>query len=149
MAAATRQRGHETVEHTADMGLRGWGTTPAEAFEETAGAMLDLMADRDGLEGGMRFEFDVTGDGPEELLVEFLNELLSLADVEEAVLTGVRVEWCVDEGDGWALKAVVQGAPRADAGERMLREVKAAASYGTSVERGSGGQWMALCLVDL
>lgn len=149
MAAMARNRGHETVEHTADMGLRGWGATPAEALEETAGALLDLMADRSGVEGDMRFEFDVTGDDPEELLVEFLNELLSLSDVEEAVLTGVTVAWCVDEGDGWALRAVVAGAPRAEYGDRMLREVKAAASYGTSVTRMSGGQWTALCVVDL
>jgi SHS2 domain-containing protein len=130
------------------MGLRGWGASPAEALEETACALLDLMADRRGLRGDMRFEFDVTGEGPDELLVEFLNELLSLSDVEEAVLTGVAVAWCLDEGDGWALKAVVEGLPRATHGDRLLREVKAATSYGTSVTH-TGGQWTALCVVDL
>ncbi|MDD3643736.1 MAG: archease [Candidatus Krumholzibacteria bacterium] len=149
MATTARNKGHETVEHTADMGLRGWGATPAEALEETACALLDLMADRGGLEGELRFEFDVTGDGPEELLVEFLNELLSLSDVEEAVLTGVTVKWCVDEGDGWALRAVVNGVPRTEFRDRMLREVKAAASYGASITRVGGGQWTALCVVDL
>jgi len=144
-----KNRGHETIDHTADMGLRAWGRSREEAFEEAAGALFELLADCRGLKGGMRFDLAVTGSDPAELLVEFLNELLSLADIEEAVLTGVAVERCLDEGDCWSLRAVVNAIPRDECRARMLREVKAVTWYGTSFTREEGGQWVAQCVVDL
>lgn len=144
-----KARGHETVEHTADMGLHAWGRSCEEAFEEAAGALMDLMTDRRGLEGRLRFDLAVTGEDQAELLVEFLNEMLSLADIEEAVLTGVSVERCLDEGDCWSLRAVVSGVPRDACRGRMLREVKAVTWYGTSVAREENGPWVARCVVDL
>ena len=75
-------RGHETLDHTADMGLRGWRTSPAQAFEETALAMFDLMVDRSGVVAQKEFRLSIGGMDLTELLVEFLNELLSLADIE-------------------------------------------------------------------
>ena len=69
-------RGHETIDHTADMGLRGWGGSPAEAFEETAMAMFDLMIDRKGAAAENEYSISIGGRDLAELLIEFLNELL-------------------------------------------------------------------------
>ena len=142
-------RGHETVEHTADMGLRGWGGTQLEAFEETALAMFELMVDRRGVVAQKEFRLSIGGMDLTGLLVEFLNELLSLADIEDMVFVSVMIERFGGEGEDWELDAVVGGLPRGKCRKRLLSEVKAATWYGASVERESDGRWTAGCIVDM
>lgn len=142
-------RGHETLEHTADMGLRGWGSSPAEAFEETALAMFDLILDRKGTAARTDHFLSIGGRDLTGLLIEFLNELLSLADVEDTAFVSVRIERLEGEGDEWDLDAVIGGIPRQRCGKRLLSEVKAATWYGASVSREGSGRWVAGCVVDL
>jgi SHS2 domain-containing protein len=142
-------RGHETLEHTADMGLRGWGSTPAEAFEETALALFGLMLDWKGARAEAEYPLTLGGRDLTGLLVEFLNELLSLGDVEDVAFVSIAVKGLRGSGDDWELEAVAGGVPRSMCGERLMTEVKAATWYGASVERDSGGRWTAGCVVDL
>ena len=142
-------RGHETLEHTADMGLRGWGVTPAEAFEETALAMFDLMIDRRGAGAEIDFTLSIGGRDLTGLLIEFLNELLSLADVEETAFVSVRIKKLQGGGEDWELDAVIGGIPRGKCRKRLLSEVKAATWYGASVSHENDGRWVAGCVVDL
>ena len=142
-------RGHETLEHTADMGLRGWGTSPAQAFEETALAMFDLMFDRRGASAEDEHKFSIAGMDLTELLIEFLNELLSLADIEELALVSVWIERFEGDGEEWELDVVTVGIPREKCRKRLLSEVKAATWYGASVGRDNGGCWVAGCVVDM
>ena len=144
-----KARGHETLEHTADMGLRGWGRTPAEAFEETALAMFGLMVDGRSLRRETEHRLSIGGRDLTDLLVEFLNELLSLGDIEDTAFLSVKIEKLEGNGDEWDLEAVVGGVPRRSCGDNLLSEVKAATWYGASVERDSGGRWTAGCVVDL
>lgn len=142
-------RGHETLDHTADMGLRGWGDTPAEAFEETALAMFDLMIDRKGTAAENEYSISIGGRGLTDLLIEFLNELLSLADVEDAAFVSVSINRLIGEGEEWDLDAVIGGIPRGRCMKRLISEVKAATWYGASVDRATDGRWIAGCVVDL
>jgi SHS2 domain-containing protein len=142
-------RGHETLEHTADMGLRGWGGTPAEAFEETALAMFDLMIDRRVAGAEKGYTLSIGGRDLTGLLIEFLNELLSLADVEETAFVTVSIERLEGCGEDWELEAVIGGIPREKCGKRLLSEVKAATWYGASVDCEKDGLWVAGCVVDL
>ena len=144
-----RSRGHETLEHTADMGLRGWGGTPAEAFEETALAMLELIMDRKGVRARDEFTLSIGGTDLTGLLVEFLNELLSLSDIEDSAFVSVRIERLEGEGGEWDLDAVIGGVPRERFAGQLQAEVKAATWYGASVERDDEGRWVAGCVVDL
>lgn len=142
-------RGHETLEHTADMGLRGWGGTPAVAFEETALAMFELIIDRKGAAVETDYFLSLGGRDLTGLLIEFLNELLSLGDVEDTAFVSVRIERLDGEGDEWDLDAVIGGIPRGRCRKRLLTEVKAATWYGASVSREGNGRWVAGCVVDL
>jgi len=142
-------RGHETLEHTADMGLRGWGGSPAEAFEETALAMFGLMIDRKGAPSEIQYSLSIGGRDLTDLLIEFLNELLSLADIEDTAFVTVNIERLQGERDEWDLDAVIGGIPRARCRKRLLTEVKAATWYGASVNHETDGRWVAGCVVDL
>lgn len=142
-------RGHETIDHTADMGIRGWGATPAEAFEETARAMFGLAADIDGIEPSVAVPLRRRGRDLTELLLEFLNALIADADVREVAFCGVFVERLAERRGGWIVEATARGAPLAAVRERLLVEVKAATFYGASVRRGEDGRWIAQCVVDM
>jgi SHS2 domain-containing protein len=144
-----RTRGHGTIDHTADMGIHGWGDSIAVAFEETATAMFELMADLEGLEADRDTAVSCEGNAPEELLVEFLNNLLSLADIEDMVFTEVAVDRLERTGECWMLTARARGATRERAAGRFLTEVKAATYYGASVIESGEGRWEARCVVDL
>ncbi|MCX5752045.1 MAG: archease [Candidatus Krumholzibacteria bacterium] len=143
-------RGHETIDHTADMGIRGWGSTPAEALEEAAAAMLELMADVRGLVPSRRSTISRAGSDLTELLIEFLNGLLSDADLSGTVYLRAAVTRLEKTSDGtWALDAAIEGVPLDEVRERLRIEVKAATYCGASVREQDPGVWVARCVVDL
>jgi SHS2 domain-containing protein len=142
-------RGHETVDHAADMGIRGWGGTMSEAFEEIASAMLGLMVDGTGAVPTRRLEVSREGADPVELLLEFLNGLLAEGDLAGLALLDVDVKKLSREEGTWKVEAVAAGVPLADARDRLLVEVKAATFYGASVKEDKPGMWIATCVVDL
>jgi SHS2 domain-containing protein len=144
-----KERGHETLEHTADMGIRGWGASLEEALEETAASMFELMADIHGLEPGVEVTVTCSGKDEGELLVEFLNALICAADVKELILCSAVIDSLKKNRDGWSLEAIGRGVPRDEMTGRLLVEVKAATYCGISVTEDGEGSWVAQCVVDL
>jgi len=125
-----------------------------EAFEETASAMFEVMVSDDAgsLDGDRRsIEVDVTCKECNEvdLLIEFLNELITRSDIEGLVLTEIKVESICSNDEGMELKAVAYGIPVESAVSYLLTEVKAATYYGSRVEKRDDGLWYARCVVDL
>lgn len=145
-----RRRGHDTLDHTADMGIVGWGAGQGEAFEEIAAAMFELIAGKAWGET-ITSEVPIRCEGRRrvDLLVEFLNELLTMADIEDVVFTSVSVVRLEHENDLWKLEALAAGVRREAAGWRLQREVKAATYCGARVGEAGAGIWEARCVVDL
>jgi SHS2 domain-containing protein len=131
------------------MGIRGWGGTPAEAFEEIASAMLELMVDGRGLAATSRIGISRGGGDLTELLIEFLNALIAEADVAGIILLRAGVGALERRRGKWIVEAVGEGVPLSEAGGRLLVEVKAATYYGASVREEKQGLWSARCVVDL
>lgn len=142
-------RGHKTIEHTADMGICGWGKSPVEAFEETASAMFGLMVERKGVDPSKEMDIRCEGGDQMELLIEFLNVLLSKADIEEVVFLAVSIDVFEKKEKSWMLEARARGIERRNVMDRLLTEVKAATYYGASVMENEKGTWEARCVVDL
>ena len=142
-------RGHETLDHTADMGIQGWGRTRAEAFEEIAAAMFELMVDAHGLTASRRVSIAVEGIDLTELLLVFLNTLLSRADVAGMVFLKASVSALEKREGTWIVETVAEGVSLEEARERLLVEVKAATYCGASVAENKTGAWVARCVVDL
>lgn len=142
-------RGHETLDHTADMGIQGWGRTPVEAFEEIAAAMFELMVDAHGITASRRVSVAVEGIDLTELLLEFLNALLSKADVSGTVFLKAIVSTLEKREGAWIVEAVAEGVSLEEAQDRLLVEVKAATYYGASVKENEAGAWVTRCVVDL
>lgn len=97
------ERGHELIEHTADVGVRVWAATLDELFAEAALALIDVM-------GATRAAPDRTEevrlDAPDvdALLVDWLSEVLFLFDGRGFVTTQADVQVTTEK-----LEAVLRG----------------------------------------
>lgn len=69
---------YELIEHTADVGVKAYGRTVAEAFTHAAEGMFDIITDESTIDP--IGEYDIILDAPdlEQLLVDWLSELLYL-----------------------------------------------------------------------
>ena len=70
----------EILEHPADIGFRAFGGSLPELFQNCAFAMLSIAYELDAVNESTAFPLEATGGDMESLLVNFLNEVLYLAD---------------------------------------------------------------------
>ncbi|HEY6010220.1 MAG TPA: archease, partial [Nitrospirota bacterium] len=81
----------ETFEHEADIGIRGFGSSPEEAFQNAAAALYSVMVNIQAVKPREKRIVTVTAPDRELLLVEWLNALLSLSDIERMVFSRFEV----------------------------------------------------------
>ncbi len=86
------EAGFEILDHTADIGIRAWGRTPEEMFEQAVRALLHLMYDPATVAQRLEREVEAWAQGYEYLLVDLFNEILYLFDAEKLAFADVRVE---------------------------------------------------------
>jgi SHS2 domain-containing protein len=134
---------YETFEHKADMGIRGYGRTAEEAFQNGARALFSVMVDLKTVKGKDERDIECSADDIEALFVEWLNGLLSVADAEGLVFSDFGVKIRENKLEGWAL------------GERLdyekhnpVVEVKAATYHMLKVEK-TDDLYFAQCVVDV
>ncbi|MFW6038240.1 MAG: archease [Candidatus Saliniplasma sp.] len=97
----------EIVEHTADVGIHAKGKDLSEAFQEAARGMFSLITDMDKVEKEEVFKIELDSEEWDELLVDFLSELIYLHEVEDALFSDFRVD--LISNDKKKLHAVVKG----------------------------------------
>lgn len=125
-------RGHEVLEHTADVGLRVWARDLAGLFEEAALGLIALMGTPTG-EAGRREEIQLDAPDGVALLVDWLSEVLFLFDARRFVAQRVTAE--VSE---WRLHAVLWGGD-ADSFEQGGAAVKAVTYHDAELTRAGRG----------
>jgi len=89
--ARTLTHRYEIIDHTADTGIETVGRTLANAIENAAFAMFDLMYDLSSLSREASVTFETTAISPPELLVDVLSELLFRSETDDLVFTEFRV----------------------------------------------------------
>ncbi len=72
----------EIIDHTADVGIRAYGSDLKEAFANAAKALFSLITELDSVEEVAYRDTELTAPDQESLLVGWLNELIYLFDVE-------------------------------------------------------------------
>jgi len=72
--------GFDTVQHTADVGIRVWGMNWNEVFEEAARGMVSQIVDLKSVFEKEKREFHIEGEDGEELLLKWLREILFLME---------------------------------------------------------------------
>jgi SHS2 domain-containing protein len=137
------EAGWEHFPHDADVGVRGYGATAAEAFEQAACALTAVITHAE-VKPSVSVNVNCEAPDIELLFVEWLNAII----YEMAVRTmlfgrfSVRIDDGRLEGTLWGeLVDVARHAPAC--------EPKGATYTALKVARDSDGHWSAACIVDV
>jgi SHS2 domain-containing protein len=82
---------YENLEHTADVMIRAYGSTIEECFENAAYGMMDQILDASSVEPKVEEDFSVEGGTREDLLYNFLSELLFIFDAKRMAMSEFHV----------------------------------------------------------
>jgi protein archease len=133
----------EHFEHGADIGVRGFGATPAQAFEQAALAMTAVITEPAAVEPREQIRIERDCGDPEILLTEWLNALVYEAATRRMLLSRFSVVI-----DGSHLTAVAEGEAVDVGRHRPAVEVKGATFTELKVAQRDGA-WVAQCVVDV
>jgi protein archease len=133
----------EHFPHAADVGVRGFGRTAAEAFEQAALALTAVVTTAEVVP---KVEVQVHCEAPdvELLFVEWLNAII----YEMAVRTILFSRFSV-RIDGTRLDGALGGEPVDVSRHQPACEPKGATYTALKVAQGADGVWSAQCIVDV
>ena len=134
---------YETFEHEADIGIRGFGVTIAEAFENAAVALYSVMVNVNRVRPEERRTVTVSAPDIELLLVEWLNALLSMSDIERMVFSKFEVKI-----NGTSLIGSAWGESLDRERHQAHVEIKGATYYLLCVQE-LDNRYVAQCVVDV
>ncbi|UCB59475.1 MAG: archease [Thermoplasmatales archaeon] len=83
---------YELIDHTADVGLKAYGKSLSEAFQNAAKGMFDIITDSSEIESIGQYDINLSADNLEQLLVDWLSELLYLHSAKNIVFGFFKVE---------------------------------------------------------
>lgn len=129
--------------HGADVGVRGLGTTLAEAFAAAGCALTAAQVDLEAVRPSQPVEIICRGTDFDDLLYVWLNTLIGEMAVRRMVFA--RFEVSVN---ACQLHAVAWGEPLSVERHHPAVEVKGATYTGLDVRR-EGDRWIAECVVDV
>lgn len=148
-ASIPRVGAWEHFEHGADVGVRGLGATPEEAFIQAAHALIALVAEQSGsVETQVEESFACEAGGLEELLVAFLNELIYLLGARQLVFGLFEVAIERRAPGSWRLCGRAWGETYDPERHDSTVEPKGATYTALRVAEESG-RWVAQCVVDV
>ncbi|HHH79966.1 MAG TPA: archease [Thermoplasmatales archaeon] len=122
----------EIIEHTADVGIRAFGRNLAECFENAAKGMFYLITDGSEISSIGQYNIKLKAENLEQLLVDWLSELLFLQSAHNLVFGRFEVE--LDEQSA-ALSAKVFGEEYNRRKHRYGVEIKAVTYHMLKVKR--------------
>jgi len=134
----------EHFDHEADIGIRGFGNTPAEAFEQTALAMTAVVCDPDTLKAEQDVEIVCRGKDLELLLVDWLNALVYEMATRRMLFCQFKVKITAN-----GLSASVKGEEVDVARHQPAVEIKGATFTLLKVAQDASGHWVAQTIVDV
>lgn len=135
--------GSEHFAHDADVGVRGWGATPSQAFEQAAVALTSVVTEAHVAE---RDRIDVRCEAPdiELLFVEWLNAIIYEMAIRGMLFAGFSVRI-----DGTKLEGTLWGEPVDVERHAPACEPKGATYTALKVAKNAEGVWSAACIIDV
>jgi SHS2 domain-containing protein len=133
----------EHFSHEADMGVRGVGSTEAEAFEQAALAMTAVVTDLAVVHPVQRLRIECDAPDDELLFVDWLNRLIYEMSARKMLFSrfSVRLDGGHLDGEAW-------GEPIDRLRHQPAVEIKGATYTSLRVAQ-DDGQWIAQTVVDV
>ncbi len=142
-----KMKKYELIEHTADIGIRVKGGDLKKLFKNAASAMFDIMAEKKPTAKSQElransFIVEQKAENLEELLINWLNELLSLSATKGIIFN----EFIMDKLDKSNLKAKVSGCDIKN--YKINTEIKAATYHALKIEE-KNSNWQTEVIFDV
>ncbi len=103
------ERGFRFHDHTADITIECWAPDLTDAFEQAALATFEVILDTSTVNPQETTEILVSGIDLEELLVEWIGELIALIDINRLFYSEFHVDRLEATLDGYVLEARALG----------------------------------------
>ena len=135
---------YRPLEHTADLGLEVWARSLPELYATAAEGMCALYFDLAAVEPREEREILAHGHDREELLIDWLGNLLYAIEVEHFLPRRFEVVELQDN----ALRARVWGEPFDPKRHRWRTGIKAATYHNLRVAQNGEGLWTTTIIFD-
>lgn len=130
--------------HEGDVGIRGFGAAPAEAFENAARAMTAVVAPLETIRSEETATVSCCTTDLEILLVDWLNAVIYEMATRGMLFRDFRVKI-----DGKELRGEMRGEAVDPARHEPSVELKGATLTELKVAQDADGRWVAQCVVDV
>jgi SHS2 domain-containing protein len=137
----------EWVEHPSDVGFRAYGHNLAQAFENAAVALFEIMVDTSKVEPKEEIGLEISAEDEGGLLYDWLDRLISLHDSQNFVFSRFQVE-ISRTAEGLKLKARVEG-ERFDPSKHDARTAVKAMTYHMMEIKQEPGKCSVRAVVDI
>ena len=134
----------ELVDHTGDLGVRVFGESLSQLFEQAAQALTFILTDPETIRIKETRKILLEAKTDEELLITWLNELVYLFDTEGLLFRAYDVLSVHDH----LLEALAQGEIYVEGRHSIRTPVKAATYHQLKIENHQG-VWTAQVIFDL
>ncbi len=133
----------EHFAHEADMGVRGYGATKAQAFEQAALAMTAVITEPERVEAREKISIECEAPDDELLFVDWLNAIIY--EMATRKMLFARFEVQIEDGrlsaNAWGEKTdVARHSPAVEVKGATYTELRVALE---------NGQWIAQTVVDV
>ena len=135
---------YKLFEHTADLGIEFFADSLEELFISSASGLFDVISGIDQIKAEETFQIKIEGIDLEDLLVNWLRELLYLHQVKRILLC----EFHILEMDDTRLKGSVRGEPFDAKRHEIKKEIKAATYHDIKVTENKG-RWTTRVIFDV
>jgi SHS2 domain-containing protein len=134
----------EHFSHGSDIGVRGFGETLEEAFEQAAIALTAVVADVSAVGQAEELEVRCTAPDPELLFMSWLNAVIYEMALRGMLFSKFRVSL-----SGHSLMGKLYGEKVDPERHHVAVEAKGATVTSLRVARDKSGQWVAQCVIDV
>ncbi len=134
---------YELFPHPSEQGIRGIGPTKEKAFEQAAKALQSVMVNIEKIEPKKTQHVKLEEEDHEQMLLDWLTEILYLFDVEDMVFNEFKVKI-----EGKNLEATLKGEKLNPEKHEVRTAIKATTYDELKLEKTKKG-WIAQCIVDI
>ncbi len=131
------EKPYEIFDHTADIGIIVRGKGLEELFEKAAYGMFDIMVNLENVYPIGKYKVDISSPTIEDLLVDYLSELLYVFSVEFFIMCDFNVKIRERDND-YVLHGIALGEPYNKKKHEIKEEIKAVTYHDLEVNLKKG-----------
>jgi SHS2 domain-containing protein len=139
-----KEKNYRIIPRQSELAVRVVGTSQAQLFVNAASALFDVITDCEKIDVKEQMQLEVEGTDRDDLLVNWLRELLYLYQGSAYLLK----EFTIREMRDTVMKAEVSG-EKLDPDRHEIKQEIAAVAYHQSHMQKTGDQWIAQVIFEV